>query len=101
MRFGWGAGLLVAAVGAAPALAGSVADVNARIDSVLGDSARYQTTITAFQRSVSAGSKEDVAAFVRYPIVVTIDGKKTTIRSAEAFVKRYDAIMDEHLPRQS
>jgi hypothetical protein len=78
---------------AGPAFAASAADVNARIDDVLGNSARYQTAIEAFQHAAATENKEDVAAFVRYPIRVSIDGKKTTIRSAAMFVKRYDAIM--------
>ena len=35
----------------------------------------------------------DVAAFVRYPIVVRIDGHKRTIGSSAAFIKAYDQIM--------
>jgi len=85
--------LVVAGSLALPALAASEADVNASIDKNLGDHARYETTIKAFQQSVADGSKQDVAAFVRYPIVVTINGRKRTITSAAAFVKAYDAIM--------
>jgi hypothetical protein len=76
-----------------PSSATTVADVNARIDRVLGNHARYQTTIDAFQQSVAAGQKEDVAAFVRYPIRVSVNGKTATINSADAFIKSYDAIM--------
>jgi hypothetical protein len=90
---GRGMGVLLMVAAAGPAIAASVADVNGRIDSVLGNSALYQTTITAFQQAVSAGNKDDAAAFVRYPIVVMIEGHRTTIRSAAMFVKRYDAIM--------
>jgi hypothetical protein len=78
---------------AAPAVAATVAEVNGRIDSVLGNSKRYETSINAFQHAVATGSKEDVAAFIRYPISVTVDGQKTVIRSPEAFVKQYDRIM--------
>jgi len=70
-----------------------VADVNGRIDNVLGDHAQYEAAITAFQQAVVAGSREDVAAFVRYPIVVSVGGSKQTIRSAASFVKNYDAVM--------
>ena len=76
-----------------PALAASEADVNAAIDSSLGDHARYETTIKALQQAVIDGHKQDVAAFVRYPIVVTIGNRKRTITSAAAFVKAYDSIM--------
>jgi len=85
--------IVVAGGVALPALAASEADVNAAIDNSLGDHARYETTIKAFQQAVVDGSKQDVAAFVRYPIVVTIAGRKRTITSAAAFVKAYDSIM--------
>lgn len=90
---GRGMGALLVMMAAGPAFAASVADVNSSIDNVLGHSAQYQKAINAFQQAVIAGNKQDVAAFVRYPIVVKIDGHKTTIRSEAMFVKRYDAIM--------
>lgn len=86
-------GTMLAVLLGTPALAASAADVNARIDNVLGNSKRYEASINAFQQAVVAGNKEDVAAFVRYPIRVAVDGQKTVIRSPKAFVERYDAIM--------
>lgn len=85
--------MVVAGGIALPAFAASEADVNATIDSSLGDHGRYETTIKAFQQAVTDGNKQDVAAFVRYPIVVTIGGRKRTVTSAAAFVKAYDSIM--------
>ena len=84
---------LVWAALALPASAATVADVNARIDAVLGSHARYETTIEAFQQAVADGRREDVAAFVRYPIVVSIEGRRRTIRSSAEFVRNYSAIM--------
>ena len=84
--------VLIAAV-TLPASAATIADVNAQIDKVLGHHDRYETTINAFQQAVAAGSKEDVAAFVRYPIRVSLGGKAVTINSSDAFIKNYDAIM--------
>lgn len=86
-------GAMLALLIGMPAFAASVAEVNARIDDVLGNSKRYEASINAFQQAVAAGDKQDVAAFIRYPIRVTIDGQKTVIRSPRAFVQRYDAIM--------
>lgn len=83
----------IAGGGAFPAIAASDADVNAAIESNLGNHARYETTIKAFQQAVTDGHKQDVAAFVRYPIVVSIGGRKRTITSAAAFVKAYGSIM--------
>lgn len=90
---GFALGVMLAALIGMPAFAASVAEVNARIDSVLGNSKRYEASINAFQQAVKEGHKEDVAAFIRYPIRVTIGGQKTVIRSPETFVQRYDAIM--------
>jgi hypothetical protein len=77
---------------AAPARAGD-ADVNGAIDRSLGDHALYETAIRSFQQAVSDASKEDVAAFVRYPIVVEVNGRKRTIKSSAAFIAAYDQIM--------
>ncbi len=84
---------VVLLLAASPALAASEADVNASIDSLLGNSARYETMLKLFQQSVAKDDKPDVAAFVRYPIVVDIGGKKRTIRTAAQFIKSYDQIM--------
>jgi hypothetical protein len=78
---------------AAPVLAASVAEVNTRIETVLGNAKRYETSINAFQQAVATGSTEDVAAFIRYPLRVAIDGRKAVIRSPKTFVERYDEIM--------
>jgi hypothetical protein len=69
------------------------ASVNAAIDSVLGDHTEYQPVIEAFQQAVADHDAEGVAALVAYPITVKIDGRKKTIKDADAFVEDYDAIM--------
>jgi hypothetical protein len=94
-RGGWqGAVLALLLVGLwTPVSAASEAAVNAQIDAMLGHSALYETSIKLFQQAVAAGDREDVAAFVRYPIVVTIGSRRQVIRSARAFLQRYDAIM--------
>ncbi|MDR3473886.1 MAG: hypothetical protein P4M09_19690 [Devosia sp.] len=69
------------------------ASVNAAIDHNLGDHAIYEPAIKAFQQAVSDGNEADVAAFVRYPIVVEVNGGKQTIKSPEAFERAYAAIM--------
>jgi hypothetical protein len=67
--------------------------VNASIDRVLGDHARYQAVIKAYQKAVGDGDKAAVAALVDYPIKVDIDGSKTTVGDAAAFVRDYDKII--------
>ena len=67
--------------------------VNASIDRVLGDHAKYQAVIGAYQKAVTDGDKAAVAALVKYPFAATIDGKKTSIPDAMAFVGHYDQII--------
>lgn len=67
--------------------------IDATIDSVLGDHARYRVVIEAYQKAVGAGDKEAVAALVRYPFEASLDGKKTTIGNPAGFVQNYDRIV--------
>lgn len=67
--------------------------VNASIDRVLGDHARYQAVIEAYQKGVRDGDRVAVAALVNYPITVRIDGSKTAIKGPAAFVLDYDRIL--------
>lgn len=67
--------------------------VNASIDRLLGDHARYEPVIRGFQKAVVDGDKAAVAALVRYPIAARIAGKDVAIADADAFVQRYDEIV--------
>lgn len=67
--------------------------VDAAIDKVLGDHAKYQTVINAYQKAVTEGDKEGVATLIDYPLAVTIDGKQTSIKDATNFVQNYDKII--------
>ena len=67
--------------------------VNASIDRLLGDHAKYQAVIEAYQKAVTEGDKAAVAALVGYPLAATIDGKQTSIPDAMAFVGHYDQII--------
>ncbi|MGH8061246.1 MAG: hypothetical protein ACREO7_04435 [Pseudoxanthomonas sp.] len=69
------------------------ADVNASIDRLLGDHARYEAVIEAYQKAVTGGDKAAVAALVAYPLKVDIRGSKVMIRDPAAFVRDYDRIV--------
>lgn len=69
------------------------AAVNARIDQVLGDHAKYEPVIRAFQKAVVAKDAAAVAALVAYPLPVTLAGKAVKIRDAKEFVAHYDGIV--------
>jgi len=78
--------------GVAPAIDDHMA-VNASIDKLLGDHARYEAVIEAYRKAVADGDKAAVAALVDYPIEVDIEGKKTSIKDPAAFVQDYDKIV--------
>lgn len=73
--------------------------VNASIDRLLGDHARYQTVIEAYRKAVAEGDKAAVAALVDYPIKVDLGGSMTTIRDPAAFVRDYDRIVTPAIAR--
>ncbi|NDK38503.1 hypothetical protein DT603_06560 [Pseudoxanthomonas gei] len=73
--------------------------VNASIDKVLGDHGKYQAVIEAYQKAVASGDKAAVAALVRYPLEVTIEGSRTTVRDASTFVQQYDRIITPAIAR--
>ncbi len=78
---------------ASPPVASDDTTINASIDRLLGDHAKYQAMINAYQKAVTDGDKAAVAALVNYPLAVTIDGKQTAISDAVAFVGHYDQII--------
>lgn len=63
------------------------------IDTLLGDHAKYRIVIDAYQKAVAEGDKEAVAALIDYPFSTTIDGKRTSLKSASGFVSNYDKIV--------
>jgi hypothetical protein len=81
-----------ACAAAALAFAGDNA-TNGAIDQAFGDHAQYEAVILSFQKAVAAHDSAAVAEPVSYPISVSVNGRKTTIRSAKAFIAHYDAIM--------
>lgn len=90
------------AVGNATGLAPTAVDdtaVNASIDKLLGDHARYQAVIEAYRKAVGDGDKAAVAALVGYPIKVDLGGGKATIRDPAAFVRDYDRIVTPAIAR--
>lgn len=77
---------------AAPAMADE-AEVDQQIDDLLGDHQVFKDTIADLQERVANGDSVAFSAFIEYPITVTINGRKKTIRSAEAFEPLYSDII--------
>ena len=75
------------------------ARVDQTIDNVLGDHAAYRAVIDAFQRAVAAKDAQAVSKLVDYPFTASIDGQRTKIADAEAFVAQYDRIVTPAIAR--
>lgn len=67
--------------------------VDAAIDSALGDHVRYRTVFDALKKGVSANDAAGVAELVRYPIVVEVSGKDVKLKNANQFVSQYNDFM--------
>ncbi|AFE05989.1 hypothetical protein COCOR_04723 [Corallococcus coralloides DSM 2259] len=68
-------------------------DVNARIQSILGEPAKYEQAFTSFQKAVAAHDSKTVAALVAYPFTANVGGRKVKLPDAAAFVRHYDVIV--------
>ena len=73
--------------------------VNTAIDKVLGEHNKYQAVIEAYQAAVASGDRNAVAALVHYPLEVTVEGSRMSIRDAAAFVQNYDRILTPAVAR--
>jgi len=73
--------------------AGGASAVNASIDRVLGDHKPYEAATRQFQQAVADHDALGVAALVQYPLDVTIDGRKTSVKDTAEFVRLYDKIV--------
>ncbi len=67
--------------------------VDASIERVLGDPAPYRDVVERLQAAVASDDAAAVAALVRYPIQVQIDGTPTTLDNEQAFIGRYGDFM--------
>lgn len=90
--------LAVAAVQslAAPVAAQTADDVNAVIETVLGDHRKFEMAFDALKAAVADDDAEAVAALVAYPLVVKV-GERELIETPEAFLAGYDAIMTDEI----
>lgn len=78
-----------------PALAQSDAEVNARIDTVLGDHAPYREAFDGIQTAINDNDATAFASWVSYPINVVADGDAVAIEDEEEFVAHFDSILTD------
>ncbi|TAA46566.1 hypothetical protein [Pseudoxanthomonas winnipegensis] len=69
------------------------AEVDARIDQVLGDHAAYRSVLERLQAAVKADDRPAVAALMRYPFEVRLADRKRRIDNAQDFVAQYEQIL--------
>lgn len=85
--------LLAVLMAPLPAVAETATGMNATLDSLFGEHARYHTFFDALKKAVSEGDKAAVAAMVDYPFQARIGGKSVKIRDAAHFVADYDKVV--------
>jgi len=85
------------AVATVPAVAQTADEVNASIDTLLGDHTPYEEAFAAIQAAVADDDAETVAAWVAYPFSATINGEDYALEGPEGFVEHYDGIVTEEV----
>ncbi|SEL88004.1 hypothetical protein SAMN05428989_2767 [Pseudoxanthomonas sp. GM95] len=76
-----------------PADAGKEAEVDARIDKVLGDHKAYRSALERLQAAVGTDDRSGVAALVRYPLAVSTLTGKIQVDNAKDFIAHYPDIV--------
>ncbi len=72
-------------------------DARQRIERLLGDVDQYEKVFTELQRGVAADDSAAVAALLRYPVRVSVDGKTQKLADAAAFQRDYGKIVTSAL----
>ncbi len=63
------------------------------IDNMLGNHVAYHRAIDDLQKAVATNDKDAVAAMVRYPMTVQVDGEKVVIENASRFKQYYGKLL--------
>lgn len=82
-----------AATPTAPADPAKEAEIDARIDKVLGDHVAYRSALERLQAAVAGDDRSGVAALVRYPLDARTLSGKLHLENAQAFVAHYEDIV--------
>lgn len=93
-------GLLVA--GSSPVIASNamaqqqpmtVQTMDSQLDGLYGTHEIYHHFFDALKDNIIQRHKDKVAAVVRYPLIVQLNGKQVKIQSKQQFIKNYDQII--------
>lgn len=87
------------AAAVAQALESGTADVDHRLDALLGSHAPYRAFFEALQKAVAADDRKAVADRVDYPFRTRIEGKAVTVHNAASFVQHYERIVAAKVKR--
>ena len=69
----------------------SVAEIQARLDTLFGGHAPYQDFLGRLQKAVAADDRDAEAALASYPLKTRMAGRWVTVHDAGQFVARYRA----------
>ena len=89
--------LLIGILLALPAGGFAEASIQSRIEAEFGAYEALQSAVEALGFAVSIEDKTSVAALVRYPLEVELQGERTILADEQAFVAHYDEIVTPEL----
>ncbi len=90
--------LAVMVLTATPVLAQSEAEVDARLDTVMGDHQPFKAAFEAIQAAVAADDAATLSEYISYDAPTMIDGEPVTFESKEDFEAAYsDLITDDFI----
>lgn len=70
-------------------------DTNPYYVAGIDNAKEFEDTFYLLQEFVANGEKEKLAEYISYPINVSIEGKKTTIKTEAEFIKNYDKVLTD------
>jgi hypothetical protein len=78
-----------------PALAQTVEEVNARIESLLGSHEVFETAIDAIQSAVSEASVEGVAGYIPFGEPIKVNGEDVVIADKADLAARFEELFND------
>ena len=80
---------------ATPVLAQTADDVNAQIDTVLGDHAIYQTAVEAIQKALTDHSVDGIAGYIPFGEPIKVNGEDVVIADEDDLTARFDELFND------
>lgn len=71
----------------------TIEQMNARLDFLYGSHDVYYSFFDQLKRDIAQENKDLVAAVVKYPLEVDLEGKRAAIKNKQQFIQNYDIII--------